>query len=131
MFRHAEDQTVEFQKVWNDELDAIHSRRRHSEDDEAKDKSAYERARESQLVGLALSGGGIRSATFCVGVLQSLASFGYLRRIDYLSTVSGGGYIGSWLTAWCRRCGGIFPPEKMLEDKASCRDVHATVPARR
>jgi hypothetical protein len=56
-----------------------------------------------EFVGLALSGGGIRSATFNLGVLQGLAKYGLLRRIDYLSTVSGGGYIGSWLSAWIRR----------------------------
>ncbi len=48
-------------------------------------------------VGLALSGGGIRSATFCLGILQALASKRLLRRIDFLSTVSGGGYIGAFL----------------------------------
>ncbi|HET7058590.1 MAG TPA: hypothetical protein VFI05_07650, partial [Nitrospiraceae bacterium] len=48
-------------------------------------------------IGLALSGGGIRSATFCLGVLQALAGRGLLGSIDYLSTVSGGGYIGSFL----------------------------------
>ena len=48
-------------------------------------------------VGLAISGGGIRSATFALGVLQSLARLGRLRHVDYLSTVSGGGYIGSFL----------------------------------
>ena len=46
-------------------------------------------------VGLALSGGGIRSATFCLGLLRGLAQRGVLRRFDYLSTVSGGGYIGA------------------------------------
>lgn len=50
------------------------------------------------LTGLALSGGGIRSASFCLGVLQALAHAGWLRRVDYLSTVSGGGYIGASLT---------------------------------
>lgn len=50
------------------------------------------------LVGLALSGGGIRSATYCLGVLQALAHKGVLPQVDYLSTVSGGGYIGSSLT---------------------------------
>lgn len=48
-------------------------------------------------IGLALSGGGIRSATFCLGVLQGLAGCGLLRRVDFLSTVSGGGYAGSFL----------------------------------
>lgn len=52
---------------------------------------------------LCLSGGGIRSATFNLGVLQALASHSLLGRFDYLSTVSGGGYIGSWLTAWIHR----------------------------
>jgi len=47
--------------------------------------------------GLALSGGGIRSATFNLGVLQALAQAGVLKDIDYLSTVSGGGYTGSLL----------------------------------
>lgn len=52
---------------------------------------------------LCLSGGGIRSATFGLGVLQGLARHNLLRHFDYLSTVSGGGYIGSWLSAWIRR----------------------------
>lgn len=56
-------------------------------------------------VGLALSGGGIRSATFSLGVLQALAADKKLASFDYLSTVSGGGYIGSWLTAWIHRAG--------------------------
>lgn len=50
------------------------------------------------LIGLALSGGGIRSATFSLGILQALAHKGLLSKIDYLSTVSGGGYIGSALS---------------------------------
>jgi hypothetical protein len=48
-------------------------------------------------VGVGLSGGGIRSATFSLGVFQALAARGgLLRRIDFLSTVSGGGYFGSF-----------------------------------
>jgi hypothetical protein len=46
-------------------------------------------------IGLALSGGGVRSATFCLGVLRALAKNGVLHRFDYLSTVSGGGYAGA------------------------------------
>lgn len=45
--------------------------------------------------GLALSGGGIRSATFCLGMIRGLAGHRLLRRFDYLSTVSGGGYLGA------------------------------------
>jgi hypothetical protein len=53
----------------------------------------------ANAVGLGLSGGGIRSATFCLGVTQVLAARGLLRDVDFLSTVSGGGYTGSFLTA--------------------------------
>jgi Patatin-like phospholipase len=56
-----------------------------------------------QLVGLALSGGGIRSATFGLGVLEALKKADLLKRIHYLSTVSGGGYIGGWFSANCKR----------------------------
>ncbi len=54
-------------------------------------------AHRFKACGLALSGGGIRSATFNLGVIQGLAEHGLLKYLDYLSTVSGGGYIGSWL----------------------------------
>lgn len=52
-------------------------------------------ARRLPIVGLALSGGGIRSATFSLGVLRGLAARGLLGRIDYLSSVSGGGYVAA------------------------------------
>ena len=54
---------------------------------------------DDPLVGLALSGGGIRSATFGLGVLQALKRLGLFESLDYVSTVSGGGYIGGWLQA--------------------------------
>ena len=60
---------------------------------------------DTNLVGLAFSGGGIRSATFGLGVLEALKKAGILKKVDYLSTVSGGGYIGGWLSANCRRHG--------------------------
>ena len=49
---------------------------------------------DAPLTGLAVSGGGIRSATFALGVTQALAAHDLMRRFDYLSTVSGGGYLG-------------------------------------
>ena len=52
---------------------------------------------------LCFSGGGIRSATFGLGVLQALARRGVLPRFDFLSTVSGGGYLGGWFSAWIHR----------------------------
>lgn len=59
------------------------------------------------LMGLAFSGGGIRSATFNLGITQALAELRLLRQFDYLSCVSGGGYIGGWLSAFIHlRCNG-------------------------
>ncbi|RKG81638.1 hypothetical protein D7W82_27770 [Corallococcus sp. CA049B] len=57
------------------------------------------------LFGLALSGGGIRSATFNLGLLQGLEKLKLLGVFHYLSTVSGGGYVGSFWTAWRARAG--------------------------
>jgi hypothetical protein len=57
------------------------------------------------LLALCLSGGGIRSATFALGLMQGLARKKRLEFFHYLSTVSGGGYIGSWLSAWIHRNG--------------------------
>ncbi len=67
--------------------------------------SAESRALARGLSGMCLSGGGIRSATFNLGILQGLAERGLLPELDYLSTVSGGGYVGSWLHAIIRRHG--------------------------
>jgi hypothetical protein len=64
-----------------------------------------------EATAVCLSGGGIRSASFSLGILEGLARFSrrkagakkprpLLDTLDYLSTVSGGGYIGSWLMAW-------------------------------
>src|SRR5213594_189241 len=97
MFRRrptARTQAVEFLKVFEKEREAI-----------LKTRSA-EDSREfgaGEFVGLAFSGGGIRSATFNLGILQALADFNLLHRVDYLSTVSGGGYIGAWLLARMKR----------------------------
>jgi len=60
---------------------------------------------DQRPMALCLSGGGIRSATFSLGVIQSLAKSGRLENFHYLSTVSGGGYIGSWLSNWRMRSG--------------------------
>ncbi len=66
--------------------------------------AVHGRVREGRpRAALCISGGGIRSATFALGILQGLASAKVLDKFDYLSTVSGGGYIGSWLSSWIRR----------------------------
>jgi len=66
-------------------------------------RAIYTRSHAASLTALCLSGGGIRSATFNLGVLQSLAKIGLLGKFDYLSSVSGGGYIAVWLRAWMAR----------------------------
>ncbi len=67
---------------------------------------------ESRRRALCFSGGGIRSATFALGILQGLAHHSrkhgldrpdLLGEFDYLSTVSGGGYLGGWFSAWASR----------------------------
>jgi hypothetical protein len=63
----------------------------------------YAQIHKKKHSALCLSGGGIRSASFGLGVIQGLARLNVLECFDYLSTVSGGGYVGSWLTAWVHR----------------------------
>lgn len=97
-------------KVVEQEFEYIHKRREHhgiparqeppqfhQEDQQAAGEGETV-VRPKDLTGIALSGGGIRSATFSLGVIQALAEKGVLKRFDYSSTVSGGGYIGSALT---------------------------------
>ena len=68
--------------------------------------------------GLAFSGGGIRSATFNLGILQGLAQAKLLPQMKYISTVSGGGYIGAWLVSWIKRA-----PRGLVEDQPIGRAV--------
>jgi Patatin-like phospholipase len=100
--------TFKFPHVFKAEIDLINKRRRRDPrgaiklEHEAKDVSGewiWRPLEDANLIGLAFSGGGIRSAAFCLGVLQALHETGILQRVDYLSTVSGGGYIGCSLTA--------------------------------
>jgi glycerophosphoryl diester phosphodiesterase len=108
---------VSFSMVQEGELEQIHSNREldHIDSNRATLETTTESdsktplchsaraALDRHLFGLAFSGGGIRSATFNLGVLQTLAKIGVLKHVDYLSTVSGGGYIGTWLAGWIRR----------------------------
>lgn len=65
----------------------------------------HARTGDARPTALCLSGGGIRSATFSLGVVQGLASRHLLAKFHYLSSVSGGGYLASWLSAWIRNEG--------------------------
>jgi len=87
-------------KIVKRELAAINNRRRAQDLDPvayAGDDKAID------TVGLALSGGGIRSSAVCLGVLQALNHHGLIKYVDYLSTVSGGGYTGCSFTATMTR----------------------------
>jgi len=93
-------------------------------------KRGLEREPDQRWFGLAFSGGGIRSATFNLGVLQGLAGFGLLKKVDILSTVSGGGYIGSWLAAWIKREKIDIVEEGLAASGAPRRDMPAATPVR-
>ncbi|MBV8417517.1 MAG: patatin-like phospholipase family protein, partial [Verrucomicrobia bacterium] len=91
---------LSFEQIFEHELRSIANAR--SKADPAKTPRTREDVTKD-LCALCLSGGGIRSATFSLGGLQALDRRDLLRSFDYLSTVSGGGYIGSWLTALIKR----------------------------
>lgn len=84
--------------VYREEIDYIRERRKATEGGRTRDLSSRPTTRNG-LVGLAFSGGGIRSATFNLGILQALNRWGLFKKVDLLSTVSGGGFIGSCLTS--------------------------------
>ena len=76
-------------------------------------KVLIQRLHARERSALCFSGGGIRSATFGLGVLQALASYScspepsgeapcLLGELEYLSTVSGGGYLGAWISSWAK-----------------------------
>ncbi len=107
MYPNPPDQTADFRDMFEAERERIRQWR--------KNRGVAENDSEDRmdLFGLAFSGGGIRSATFNLGVLQALAKHKVLHYVDYLSTVSGGGYIGSWLNALVYR-GGMAAAEAGL-----------------
>ena len=94
-----------FGEIFQYELDAL-AGRTPRQNEPPPQSDVYRNAHVATLCGLAFSGGGIRSATFNLGVIQALAEMKLLSHFDYLSTVSGGGYIGGWLSKWTRECGG-------------------------
>lgn len=130
-----------FETLFNDELDEINkARKKRGEEWQASvtvDESTNEnllkvtsdgdkiydpmvRATDMKLTGIAFSGGGIRSATFNLGILQRLASLDVLEKIDYISTVSGGGYIGTWYTSWIKRSGSFSKvTDQLCPEKSS------------
>lgn len=101
--------TTDFGEVLKKEYAAAWRRRPQEEQKQAGGKAATGELRPPALYGVTLSGGGIRSASFCLGALQALDQEKLVERIDYLSTVSGGGYTGASMIAAMRQNGGKFP----------------------
>ena len=118
----AGDRPRRFTDVFRAEWKEIEERRQRVLDNGSPPTNAPLTRPPENLVGLALSGGGIRAATFSLGLLQGLHDLGVLRIFDYLSTVSGGGYIGGWWSAWLHRKPNgtgarrdIFPSAEKIE----------------
>jgi hypothetical protein len=106
-------------------------------------QSSGQPAHLPERLGVAFSGGGIRSASVNLGLIQALAGCrllrpsnksgsgqkkdseqpvndDLLRHVHYLSGISGGGYILGWLTAWISR-NGFNDVQKQLEsNEALC-----------
>lgn len=125
-----QDQGCGFLDVFASELKEIQKRRGKSQGNSAEGNDP--KAIKRNLVGLALSGGGIRSATFCLGLLQTLNEKKVLHIFDYLSTVSGGGYVGGWWSAWLSRKGKtncttdrLFPGQEKTELERRSRNGQA------
>ena len=105
-------QPISLCKILEDEYQAFHGQPpvppaedENCDDNPARLREIYKQINKQNHAALCFSGGGIRSATFCLGVLQTFARHNILDKFHYLSTVSGGGYIGSWLTSWIDREG--------------------------
>ncbi len=113
--------SLPFESVFDEELDAIDLSR--------WKRGVADRPRPTRedLIGLSFSGGGIRSATFNLGVIQAFAKKHLLRHVDYLSTVSGGGYIGSWLSSWayyrCKVAGERSNHIRQVEEELNRKPV--------
>jgi|GEM_PF-3272563 len=109
------ERLVPLQEVIRRERIYIQSRRR---------KAGVPDTEDPAPVGMALSGGGIRSATLSLGVLQSLSACPLFKRIDYLSTVSGGGYIGSALSSLlsCKKLYTYLGPDEPAQFEFEAED---------
>jgi hypothetical protein len=119
-----------FAHVIADELAAIARRRSHLRGEPLTIIAAPGPDKVLDVTALALSGGGVRSAAVGLGVLQALNDHNLLGRIDYLSTVSGGGYIGCSLSAAMAADNGVFPfgsPPRTIEGTTQQRPPAADI----
>ncbi len=117
-----QDHTYSIERVRSDEVQRIRERRAVvAKDEQQKNPALHDMDPLQDLVGLALSGGGIRAASVGLGVLQALQQENHLREIDYLSTVSGGGYIGGYLSS-----AAVISQEKVKEALATGGELLAS-----
>ena len=121
MSTNGKHQSVSWETVLKGEHEAINQRRKNQKRKPVAPSGdlagkSYGSAGEFDTAGLALSGGGIRSAAFCLGALQALSEHKVMPKIDYLSTVSGGGYIGTSVSSAMSVSGGVFPFEASAND---------------
>jgi Patatin-like phospholipase len=122
---HASGTASEWRQRWQSELDRIAlatpgGAPRPAQLESVLQQLVHDLPNDDARTALCLSGGGIRSASFGLGVLQGLARRGLLSRFHYLSTVSGGGYIGSWLSSWIHRHpDGLAGAERELADSVA------------
>jgi patatin-like phospholipase len=124
--------TITFEEVYRNELEQLNARRGALKRDTVKElaggviRPASGRLADGVLpltTGLALSCGGMRSAAFSLGVLQALEVGGKFDNLDYISSVSGGGYIASALAANLYLGKGGFP--FVMQDRNNLRDCPA------
>jgi len=95
-----------FEDLFTEEIEAITSKRK---------KLGQNRDNiQENLIGIALSGGGVRSATINLGFLQVMNKLSLLKQADYVSSVSGGGYIGSYIHSKLRKNISADDPYKEL-----------------
>lgn len=109
---------IRFEDVYADERAYLQRRREQADDDRASTPIEPTVTVKSDLVGVALSGGGVRSATVALGALQALHRRGVFRFVDLLSTVSGGGFLGSTITSLMSRGKAEFPLDHQTEEGA-------------
>ncbi len=87
-----------FKEMRKTEIEKAINKRRQKRRESSREGQTYPDSDGSDLVGLALSGGGIRSAMFNLGLLQAMQRAGFLKHVDYISSVSGGGYTNGYFS---------------------------------
>jgi hypothetical protein len=129
---NSESNILRPEEVLRAEANAIHG----AVPDVPDGKPLYRALNALNSAALCLSGGGIRSAAFALGVIQALAAHprsrngesvgspeaSLLNKFHYLSTVSGGGYIGSWLSGWINRLGFVEVWPKLVGVRERAED---------